>query len=101
VVSYYEDPRDLQDLVLFVGILDCYDRRLLYPMFGDAGTHHGHVEGKSKVDVLLNPRTSRVGQCTASLLGLLKSWTGGGPCRRPWLLLDVLAAPVSEEHYRR
>jgi len=50
---------------------------------------------------VLCPETTLVGDALQQFLGLLRSWQAGGPTRKPWLVLDLIAAPLGEEGFRR
>lgn len=35
------------------------------------------------------------------VLGLLRQWSAGGPCRQPWALLAAISAPVRDQAYMK
>ncbi|CAK0877526.1 unnamed protein product [Prorocentrum cordatum] len=98
VRDYYADDRNMYKLVVFTAVLEASDGNLLYPLLGDA--IKDKAEEKSKLDTLLG-EDSVIGRCSQDVLGLLDSWSTGDRTRRPWMLLDILGAPLTDQVFSR
>ncbi|CAK0833634.1 unnamed protein product [Prorocentrum cordatum] len=98
VRDYYADDRNMYKLVVFTAVLEASDGNLLYPLLGDA--IKDKAEEKSKLDTLLG-EDSVIGRFSQDMLGLLDSWNTGDRARRPWMLLDILGAPLTDQVFSR
>ena len=83
VKEYFGEPRNFHELCVFTTILDCFDRFLLHPLFGDALARQDLGEKNSKVDMLLDADKSLVGKCTSGLCELLNDWALASGLKRP------------------
>eukprot|EP00959_Pyramimonas_sp_CCMP1952_P352537 7386061-Pyramimonas_sp.AAC.1 len=86
------------ELVVYSAILEVTDSYLLYPLLGDA--IEDKAADKSKLDKLLDT-DSVIASFSRGMLDFLDTWNTGGPSRRPWFLLDVLGAPLTDEKFSR
>ncbi len=87
-----EDGRNVHELGVYVPIHDCADA-LLWSMIGGAD----RSKPAAKLFDLLDRDTSLIGKTMAGLLGLLSNWSVGGPLRVPWMILDMLGAPLEDQ----
>lgn len=99
-IEYYASEERMNELPVFTVLVGTYDECLLYPLLGDPVSQE--VPAKtSKLELLLDRNKSLVGTCAERFWGLLNTWAVGGPSRKPWAILDMLAAPVAEDGYKR
>ena len=101
VMEYFGCPQSLQELGLFTVILDVYDRRLLHPMMAAAPDHVDLTKRDSKADLLVDPQETLIGKCMSELLDLLRRWKPAASWKRPWLILDVLGAPMAADDFKK
>lgn len=97
--QYYLDEKNMHELAVLTALMEATDNTLMYPLFGDPTP--ADMQTPSKLDRILDQRTSLLGHCMEKLVHLLKSWTAGGATRKPWALLDALGAPVQDEAFMR
>eukprot|EP00959_Pyramimonas_sp_CCMP1952_P431605 9038950-Pyramimonas_sp.AAC.1 len=99
VKEYYESDRVMNELVIYTSVLEATDSNLLYPVLGDAIRD---AEGdKSKMDVLLDKDSSRIGAFSENMLRLIDNWNSGDPTRGHWVLLDILGAPLTNQEFAK
>ncbi|CAK0876512.1 unnamed protein product, partial [Prorocentrum cordatum] len=99
VKEYYESDRVMNELVIYTSVLEATDSNLLYPVLGDAMRD---AEGdKSKMDVLLDKDSSRIGAFSENMLRLIDNWNSGDPTRGHWVLLDILGAPLTNQEFAK
>lgn len=94
-VKYHRDDWLQNTLVVLCMLVMMFDKFLLYPFLGDATTD------RSQLEELLDPSTSKVGQCSQAFLDMLREWRNENKRRRPWGLLDALRVPLREQRYMR
>lgn len=95
--GYFKDPVVAHELVVFCALLEVVDGNLSYPFLQDSACDDD--DRPSKMELLLGARTSKVAACFSELLALHAEWGCGGARRRPWCLLEVLAAPLQSPEF--
>lgn len=96
--EYYKDERNIKELAVYVALLEACDSRLLYPLLGDPMREEAT---QSKLSMLHDRETSLIGACLAEILRLLRTWATNDPHRRPWCILNVLAADPAEPAFAK
>lgn len=96
--EYYVNPRNVQELAVYVVLLEECDSRLLYPLMGDP-VREPSVE--SKLHSLLNRDTSLIGSSLQALARLAQLWATDDPRRRPWCILAVLKIDAWDKEFAR
>jgi len=84
-----------------------FDKRDLYPVIGDPDPPQGGAKElaaetppRPRLQQLMDPESSLVGEADQVFLELLDNWVGD-PGRKPWMLLDVLEAPLTSQSYMK
>ncbi|CAK0882625.1 unnamed protein product [Prorocentrum cordatum] len=100
IKAYYGDERNFWELMVFVGIFEAGDSTLLYPLLGDPIVNSKRDDQRSKMDILLDKGDTAIGKFSQKMLDLADSWMGL-PTRKPWCLLDMLGAPLTDQTFSR
>ncbi|CAK0875952.1 unnamed protein product [Prorocentrum cordatum] len=100
IKAYYGDERHFWELMVFVGIFEACDSTLLYPLLGDPIVNSKRDDQRSKMDILLDKGDTAIGKFSQKMLDLADSWMGL-PTRKPWCLLDMLGAPLTDQTFSR
>lgn len=93
--AYLSDANNINQLAVLCCILDSADE-LLYALLGGVDRQ----APPCKVHVLLRRSDSLIGKVLATILHLLDSWLGPEG-RRPWMIMDVLQAPIRDPTFGR
>ena len=95
--SYLRDPRNLEELAILTLVLDVADSHLLYPMMGD-----GKVGGQTpsvtcKLDMMLDPDTTLIGNCGQQFLNMIDKWVVDDDSKETWSILKLFFVDVRDE----
>ena len=93
VRGYIGKEATFSELAVLVPILQTVDV-LLYRMMGGAD----RSEAPCKLEEFVNAETGLIGAQLETLAELMLTWTGDS-CRRPWMILDMVSAPLHDEAF--
>ena len=100
--NYFHNDEMMWHLGVYTMGLHYADTYYLYPLFGEARfkPRDGEVQ-VSKLDLLMHPFQTLVGQFSQAMVDGLRNWTHGGPNRKPWCFMAVLGAPMESPEFMR
>lgn len=99
VFEYLAEPQNIFELSVLTVVLEVYDGRLLYPLFGGF-VPPANSDDFGKLGLLLRKASSLIAECLNGFLHLLEVWLVGGPRRRPWCVNDVVGAPSQSPAFK-
>ena len=93
VRSYYEEDRNMHEIAIHTIIFNTEDP-LLYCVMGDGEDY----DGPGSLKELLHRKDGLIPKVCSKLADLLEDFHAeAGPFRSPWLILDVIEAPMDDE----
>lgn len=94
VKAYYAQETTFHEVTVLCMVLDATDA-LMFGLLGGSDRRSPPVA----VDGLVGRERSLIGKTLASLRNLLLEWSAGGEERRPWMLLDLVEAPLLDPKF--